>query len=454
MNNNKSLERKRVYKQLIKRIFDKITLTDEHPSVEYATKIISHINAMCLKHLENVRCGDALFSIIKTSCIRCSFFNILKLFLYAFSLNNLSEKRYGDDCVKIAFLFSNSSRGRNDHLLKLTNVANICKNRLEFLVKKREFSFKYMFFYFSQIYIVFSWIRVMHETFSYKQAVKYSVILYIAYFDAYLILKSLIRQNIPSLVVTCDHTPLDSILVQKAKQNGIITATLQHGHYEAYEGDGFEKSYSDYFLAFGQATIDNAGKYYNSQKYIKVGMPQFIDVSIPDKIIKRSFNVFLLIMSGCADEEIVALRETEKFISKHPSYKRIIKLHPRTTPDIYDYKWLDLDEVITDEYTVYELINRSDFAVIPSGSTVFTEYMVMLFPAFLFEKERKAYERLSNREFFRFTNAEELEVLVGKIQSDEMEMEEQMKVARAYFTEIDDIAGKYREFLERFSSRV
>ena len=372
-----------LFKHFSKIIFDKLTFREKPASVTEATNIILAINALKLKGLENIKCGNVLCVPIRCSALRSIFFNIAVLFRALFRLDDIEEKKIGDQ-PKLAILFSNSYRGRKDHIMKTDKISALIDNKIIFYPKdKRKFSYKYALQYIQNLHLLFSWIVTLHKVVSLKRAVNYAVHLYIANFDADLIMTSMIVNNIYSIISLCDTHIIDALVVQKAKQQGISTATMQHGFY-AFEAPAMEYSNSNYFLAFGQADVDNAGRFYDPKKYLKVGMPQLIGISISQSMIRHKVKAFLLILGGDTEEETSALKVTETLV---PYYKRIIKLHPGFNSDDYRYRWLPSDVIITDESSVYQLTEKAGFAVIPSGSTTFIEYMVILFPSFIFENK-------------------------------------------------------------------
>lgn len=137
-------------------------------------------------------------------------------------------------------------------------------------------------------FLLFLWIVTLYKAgIRKKYWIKYLCSLLSGYKWKSLLIKNKdVILSIKSMVSIFDAREYENIFAQFLKLHGIPTATLQHGHYgkeyykdqkNFYIGIGYRGFVSDYFLAWGETSYNNAISCgIDSQKVIKVGCPSLI----------------------------------------------------------------------------------------------------------------------------------------------------------------------------------
>ena len=402
---------------------------------------IQRINSLVLKNIRVQRPGDIFVSIIGSNRNNSFVYNFLKIVRYTFLNRVTINKQIANSTdLPIAMLFSNDYASRTDHRKQFDIVASLVDNKVLYMPGRRISLSNVRY-----LPLIISWTKTLRIVFSYRESLTYATDLFVAYLDAIFVLKSLLLLNIKHLLVFCDTVITDNLLVQLAIERGIRTVTLQHGYYQP-NSTAFSCSPSDFFLCYGTSSLENAGVKSGNDKFIPVGMSQLIEKSPSDTIVNNKTKKFVVFMSNNATEEVASLRITEILVEEY-GYQRIIKLHPARKRTMYNYCWKDNDCVVSDEVRVVDLFNQTDFAIIPSGSTVYIECLLELFPVFLSEHNYCYYEESSS---LKFHNQDQLISLVRKLNNNPQEIEGIMKGIRSYHTLTENVRENYESFLSSF----
>ena len=400
---------------------------------------IEQLNCIQLKGLEKIKCGDVMNTVLSRKAEqrpRNCLYHFLLMIKYSFTQRTAIDKQEGKK--KVAFLLSNSYNTRSDYHTTFDKIASTCSDKIIF-GSCAKFSVGYSFLIFQLI----QWYREVRKIFDRNRAMFFISELYIDYLDAKRIVDFVIREKCKMLVVFSDFHPIDSLAVQLCKQHGIKTATLQHGFFS--QGSiAFKYSHSDYFLGYGQYTCELARMSgFDTSKFVSVGMGQLIDIGVRKQVTHHKTRNFIVILDSVAEEDIALLDLTREF-ALEMGYKRIIKLHPgHGFLEQYSGHVFSEDEVIVKQKTVIELIDEADFAVIAGGSTVFTEYLVRLFPAFLFSRFNNRYKGFK---WCEFVNIEDLKSLVVKNQNSELDPF--ITKSQEYVSEVNDVRRNYEQFFD------
>lgn len=400
---------------------------------------VDQLNRVHLRGLENIKCGDALNTVLsrktEKNSINCIFL-VLLMVKYSFIQRTAIGRREGKK--RVAFLLSNSYNKRRDYHDTFGKITSTCLDKIVFK-SCMKLSVRYSFLIFQTI----QWYKEVRKIFDRNKAMYIISELYIDYLDTKRIVDFVIREKCKMLAVFSDFHPIDSLAVQLCKQHGIKTATLQHGFFS--QGSvAFKYSHSDYFLGYGRYTRELAGlSGFDISKFVSVGMGQMIDIEAQKQVTHQKTGSFIVILDSVAEEDIDLLDLTREFAIKM-GYKRIIKLHPgHGFLEQYSGHVFPEDEVVVKEKTIAELADEADFAVIAGGSTVFTEYLVRLFPAFLFSKFNDRYKGFK---WCEFANTEELISLAEKNQKSELDPF--ITQSQEYVSEVNDVRRNYKQFFD------
>ncbi len=186
--------------------------------------------------------------------------------------------------------------------------------------------------------------------------------------------------RIRMLITKFDGSPIENVVAQFFKNNGIKTVTLQHGCFEQVKTPylcdansiihGFV---SDYFLVWDKLSYNNAVLSGIEEQKVRIGGPVKY-ISVNKRTDYSLMNTFVIFFDGAKkyiNRNIEMLRYGRK-IAKEKGLRLRIKLHPEN--NVKDY--LDIDkynlEVIHNSIPNSETISQSDFIIV-SGSSVLIE---------------------------------------------------------------------------------
>lgn len=345
-------------------------------------------------------------------------------------INRIRIERTGKN---IAFVFSSCYQTRTDHLHRFMKVVNLFPESEVFTPNQRIKigNIRYL-------PVFFSLLKSFQKSIPGKQGAFLAFSYYLTYLESNYILTQLKKSNIRKVVVFCDMHPVDNMVVQMCKKQGIFTYTLQHGHYRE-NSPAFQHSVSDMFLGFGLFTRNIAEKSgFDISRFCSVGMMDLINEPIPNKIILASNASCLVIMSGIIEEDVSLLTLSEILILM--GYKRIIKFHPGSKEKDYDYRWNATDTLISNQKTISELFDLCDFQIVAGGSTVFAEGILKLFPSFVYDYKCKRFEGLN---CLRFRTVEELKNQISTLKNNPNIVEESMINTRKMISETECVNDRY-----------
>lgn len=397
--------------------------------------LIDRLNKLRLKGLESVKVGDALNTIlhhINQPIPRGKLKSVLIAIKYSL-LDTISIEKNNSDffCLESEFL-----RNRSDYQSLYNKVISTIPNP-SIIYNCNRISPKS----FVSVHFVIQWYIELRKVFNLDWALYILADLFVYYTKMTSIMERIVKSNCKYLITFCDFHPLDSIVVQTCKNYGIKTITLQHGHFS--EGSiAFKYSHSDYFLGYGRYTYEAAEKSgYDCEKFVKLGMPHLIDVILENHVFHNNTKTITVILDSEVKEDVDLLSITHSFCEKY-GFNRIIKLHPgHGFLKAYNESVYEEDEVILNEKTAVELINYSDFAVIAGGSTTFFEFLMRLFPAFIFSKHN---QRLPGFEWCSFDSIDKLERLYN--QNLAHLLDGYYINSREYVSETQNVRENYAEF--------
>lgn len=192
-----------------------------------------------------------------------------------------------------------------------------------------------------------------------------------------------------SVVITYyDVSPDESIFIQYAKMNQLITCTLQHGIFAKKDrissipdtGVELEYSISDYYLAWNAYTYDEAMKCGRNPQFVKVlGNPKFIGYkyNLIDSNPKR--NLFGVILNNSEfdyhNRKLIAMANS---IAEELNLNYVIRYHPVLEKDSY----IDIvnpkfyEGVSPNNVSIFEYSNTVDFTII-SSSSIFVDLLFL-----------------------------------------------------------------------------
>ena len=348
---------------------------------------------------------------------------------------------------EIALLYSNSYKGRKDFLETINKIGDLFSSKIVFLPGKRKISLKGLA-YCSK---VFSWIRSLRKMFPKKEAIYYASMILFAKRNTDSIVDVVEKNNCQCIVVLSDMHLIDSFVVQQCNLKGINTATLQHGNFEGIEP--FVLSRSKYFIVHGQYAREKAEKCgIPAARIREAGLLKLIGKQIPDTISRRHEKVFSvgIILSGDmfaeADTRMISMLSE---YCKNRGLEISVKCHPNFGPDYYqDIDWSSIDHAYTNEINVEEFSRRVDIAIV-LNTTVFLEYVLVLFPTFIFVDHEDNF--MPNIQWCKFHNPAELDNLLVLFEDNPELLEKNLKKTREYFSDTKDISKQYHDVIEEIS---
>ncbi len=351
------------------------------------------------------------------------------------------------DSGRIAFLYSNSYKGRKDFLEIMNKISDMFSSKIMFLPGKRKISLKGL----KYSYNVFCWIQNLKKVFPKNEAIYYASMILFAKRNSDTIVDVAVKNNCQCMVVLSDMHLIDSFVVQQCNHKGITTATLQHGNFEGIEP--FVLSRSKYFIAHGEYAKEKAEKCgIPASRIREAGLLKLIGKQIPDAIQRRHNKVFSVgvilsgDMFGDADTRMISMLSD---YCKQRELEISVKCHPNFGPEFYQgIDWSLISNIYTNEINVEEFSRRVDIAIV-LNTTVFLEYVLMLIPTFIYIDYEDNF--MPNIHWCKFQNAEELDQLLSLFEKNPELLEKNMKETRKYFSCTEDISQQYHDVIEEIS---
>lgn len=411
--------------------------------------LIDMINSIQLEKCEDIRCGDMLYYVVKGKQDRNPFRDLLssiKAILKIICFDDVKITSRGKpDTV---FLFSNSYRGRKDHLQNFKNVCDISENHI--LVEPGE---KFLKFHKGYIFLIHRWSKQMSSCIPNRGLRLYILSGLLKAYSDYEYVQKYIREknlNIRTLVTFCDVHAIDSYFTQRGNAAGITTVTLQHGVFTAKVNYWpFSGSYSQYFLASNALAVEEA-KLLNYKKTMMIaGLYSYVNRELPvieDTGKIKTIGVFLDTEAYRTDniKTLKVVEEYQKIFGK----KIRIKFHPASVKESYENftNRIEGAECVGNEMNVVEFCKTVD-VVIVRNSTTLIEALQFGKPTYIIHNDDQEDDIFANVDILKFSTAEELHKIID-LQSSE-QIHDQLIEARKYFCSEGDITEKYRSIFRK-----
>lgn len=250
----------------------------------------------------------------------------------------------------------------------------------------------------------------------------------------------------PDLWITfCDVCPTESLMVQEMNKKGVMTVTLQHGHFNAADrGWVYRLSKSRFFLAHGEYARNEAIKAGMKPECIKIlGMLNFLEVKpVREKTQDNRFGIFLN-GPGAREDNKDILRIANK-IAEEENLKYWLRCHPAVPAALYAD---EIDEryclgECKESMSIEDFIDRIAFAVV-GNSTVFIETVKRNKAAFRFV--RHTYDIYEGIDWCKVKSSEELKDKYREYVK-EGNCAKQIKKTFDYLCSAGNIAENYTNF--------
>ncbi len=183
------------------------------------------------------------------------------------------------------------------------------------------------------------------------------------------------------LVVLYDATTSDNFFVQFFKQNGIKTATIQHGIMLAprkglednvdFCGIEFKNSVSDYFLAWNDFTKHEAIKSgIENDKIVVLGVAKCLGKKYKFK--QKHQNRIGLLLDGIFQENnnVPMIKIVDSYCKKH-HIKYIVRYHPNFNGDEYNSYISDWGCVSNKNTPLIQFLDDIDLCILANSTALF-----------------------------------------------------------------------------------
>lgn len=251
------------------------------------------------------------------------------------------------DCHVVLF-YSHLHAQRADYVRFMETVASTTDNAMLFtgsVLKGREKKIHFDLCSLKTIPLCISWLLTLKRNkIERKYYSTYLIDLVQMYRWKNILLKNIgYISTIKSMVSIFDAREYENIFTQFCNSQGIVTATLQHGHFgkrgylnsiSYYLDIAYAGFVSDYFLAWGQYSKENAIEAgVESGRIVKCGCPDFIN---PVPVECKGVDVGVLFDGdiNAKEDNLEMLRIALELLEKEDS-KVKVKLHPSDSIDNY-----------------------------------------------------------------------------------------------------------------------
>ncbi len=328
-------------------------------------------------------------------------------------------------------LFSNSYRGREDHLVSVNRLKKLLSNYIFFSPKEYSFSW----FNIRAFLLLFVWLwqmRKIQEDFSVKLFLIWGILFCFVDYDN--IVRVIKKKNIESryFVTLCDVMEVDCYFTQKLKKAGLKTVTLQHGFLSEW---GFRGSKSDYMFCYGKQTVEQAEEWgVDIHKYLPVGPLSHIERQAVNElkrpILVRKIGVFLT-----EDSLFEQNKEILEWLTGNREtfgWKVNVRFHP--TSDRARYSAFLLDELEVND--ACEFASLMDVVIIVGYSTTIIDSFCAGIPILIFAKQNDL-----KLDFMVFHSMESLPDKLATLTTEEYEL--QYNIAKKRFITGGSISQNY-----------
>lgn len=408
------------------------------------------INNLTFSGCEDILMGDLLhYRDLKAPDLKGAVENFLRI------LKRVIIKKsvfYTKNNPKTLFFCSTFAVGRKDQEKAFFDVANVLDSYVIQMPEGNKFTTQHI----KYVTKLIGWNKLLKKSgFSFFYRLQYLNI----FFDDFVLYKDFEEEqrkqkwDIKNLVVFCDVHPADCFFVQKFKQLGKKTATVQHGSFAiSYDSWAFKGSKSDVFLADAPHAKENAEIVGCTGNIIPVGSMHSINDAIVEKPDCFKVEVLGVVMNSSMmpiEDNIEMIKQVQNYC-KENGKKAVIKYHPGNNPNDYrDVIDTEISFVCEKSMTIPEFFDMIDIAIV-CDSTVFTTALFNWIPAFLFFREGFDKGKYLHTEDIKFKDSEQLKILVDKIST--KEFESLMENYRKYFLSPGEVKENYiKTFNEIFT---
>lgn len=401
------------------------------------------INNLTFNGCEDILMGDVLhYRDLEKADLKGCMINFLRI------VKRLLIKKsafYIKNTPNTLFFCSTFAVGRKDQEKAFFDVANVSDNYVVQMPNDNKLTTQHIKYFTKLI----SWNKILKKSgFSFAYRLQYINI----FFDGFVLYKDFEQEqkkqnwSIDNLVVFCDVHPADCFFVQKFKQLGKKTATVQHGSFAiSYDSWAFKGSKSDVFLADGPHAKENAEMAGCTGNIIPVGSMH----SINDAPVKKPDSFKTDVLGIVMNSSMMPIEDNREMIKQVQNYcrekgkKAVIKYHPGNNPEDYkDVIDTKISFVCEKSMTVPEFFDMIDVSVV-CDSTVFTTALFNWIPSLLFFREGFDKGKYLHTEDIKFKDSEQLKLLMDKIPT--KEFEELMESYRKYFLSSGVVKENYRK---------
>lgn len=414
-------------------------------------ELIKSLNNIRFKGMEEIQYGDVLFYSIYYYEKKKWIFE-LKAVLAPLLRGIYSVERIGNDGN--VFVFSSVYYKRRDHREKFNKVTDLIKNSTVISYQKGRYIKNIFNLY--KIVKIYLQVKNLDVNFQLKRFISYWI--YACVCEQSEIQEIIDKNNIKMNTLTsyCDVMPIDSMLVQYYKNRRVITITLQHGQFNTQTETGkaaYEKSYSDYFLCFGEYTKSASSNLKIDQtKMIPVGPPEMIRNNMPSAMKSKYTQCFGVIMSSFEfREENISLIECANEFARLFHMKAIIRLHPSLSFEDYrNHIDGDLIEICKNNESLDQFIDRVDFAIV-GNSSVFQTFIFKLVPIFRYIVNEKT-DVYTGIDWCKYSSVTDGIEIIRKYMNDLDMLQTKMLNTRHKLIGHGDTEQNYKEFYKRIQN--
>lgn len=417
--------------------------------MERFQSLIKNINSIILDECDGIYCGDLLYYILKGKT-ECSDFkdllSAIKMILYTIWFDDVDIDCFGDGSS--LFLFSNSYRGRVDHLNNFNSIVSLFQNRIYMKPGKKRIHYHTGYYR-----IICKWNGKLKGVILSRGLRLYIISCILKAYSDFDFFKQYIYERkfiVSSLVTFCDVHAIDSFFTQKFNQEGLNTVTLQHGVFTSVTNYWpFVGSRSKFFLASNQFSIDEARKLDYKNKMIVAGIYSYVGKEeIQMKKIKeiKVIGVFLD-AEIYRDDNIKTINIIADYNRKYGK-KIKIKFHPVSKIDSYDkfIERIPRVECIGKEKTVIDFCKEVD-VIIVRNSTTLIEALQFGIPSYIIHNDDQTDDMYKNVDSLKFTSAEDLHELIDRQDLDQIK--KQMRGGQEYFCVDGNITNNYKNIFHK-----
>lgn len=365
---------------------------------------------------------------------------------FVFSSLNSNENNY--------FVATSEYSNRNDHIENMNMMSQHVTNSCTLVVyNKWSFSLKRLLMFMKKVTLITIWNKQLKNKGIPSRLKRYIIVkLLVVVLEGDEIFNRIDNlANIKTVTTYCDVHSVDSYLIQKInRKKDLLTATLQHGHFDINTTIGkyaYINSCSDYFLASNFSTLEDSKKVgYNILK-MKVCGPVYLDSlkDIKENLVKCKVQKIGILMAfvDYYEENTKLINILNKY-SKNNNYKFIFRFHPSTKVKDYKKEFVNFKNYeIPQNQSLKDFVNNVDLLIM--GSTSLYE------ASFFINKPLLKYTSNGNKKlkllsFVEFSTYEDFIDVFEKMIRNNEEYIGNFNKAKDYYTIKGDMYEKYNDF--------